>query len=369
MPEFPALFGRPPARRAGAHGRVNLIGEHTDYNAGFVLPVPIPLTTTAEIVTHQDRRVRAWSANLPDAVPVEFAPGDERPTGSWIDYVQGLTWALRERGARIPGFDLRIESDIPLGAGLGSSAALEVAVLRALRDASGLALDDVALALVARRAESGFVGAPVGIMDQFVASLGAARTGLLLDTRTLEHRAVPMPASIDLLVIDSGIPHRHSTGDYRRRRDECAEAAWRLGVPALRDLGESDLDHAATLPPPLGRRVRHVVSENARVLRVARALEDGRYDDLGALLADAHRSLTQDFEVSLPEIDVLVQVAAADPGVLGARLTGGGFGGAIVVLARESQGATSGARIVEEYRRQTGRPGRVLVPAGIPRPA
>ncbi|TMB50894.1 MAG: galactokinase, partial [Deltaproteobacteria bacterium] len=199
---FAALFGRSPSVTADAPGRVNLIGEHTDYNQGFVLPTPIPQRTVAELAPRADEQVRAASASLAGAV-AEYALGAETPGRGWLDYVQGLTWALRADGALILGFDLRVASSVPIGAGLASSAALEVAVLRALRAAFRLPLDDVELALLGQRAENEFVGARVGVMDQMAASLGVEGRALLIDTRSLERRSVPLPAAAELLVIDS----------------------------------------------------------------------------------------------------------------------------------------------------------------------
>src|SRR5439155_1699661 len=241
---FAALFGRSPPVTADAPGRVNLIGEHTDYNQGFVLPMPIPQRTVAELAPRADEQVRAASASLTGEVE-QYALGAETPGRGWLDYVQGLTWALRSDGALILGFDLRVASSVPIGAGLASSGALEVAVLRALRAAFRLPLDDVELALLGQRAENEFVGARVGVMDQMAASLGAEGTALLVDTRSLAHRRVPLPAGAELVVIDSGVAHSNRAGGYNARRAECERACVLLGVAALRELGVDDLPRRA----------------------------------------------------------------------------------------------------------------------------
>jgi galactokinase len=360
VPTFVSLFGRPPEAVASAPGRVNLIGEHTDYNGGLVLPTAVPQRTTVELALRDDGRVRIASTAFADGAARSWRLGEETRAGDWLDYAQGCTRALAERVA-LRGFDALVASDVPIGAGLSSSAALEVALLRALRTALALPLDDVALALVAHRAEHDFVGARVGVMDQMAASLADGRTALFLDARSLAHEAVPLPPSLALLVIDSGIAHRHAGGDYNARRDECERAATLLGVAALRDVGVDDLPRAAGLPAPLGRRVRHVVTENARVPDAAAALRRADLGALGALFLASHASQRDDFEVSLPEVDALVEIAAADPAVYGARLTGGGFGGAVVVAARADAGTGVGERIAAAYRARTRAPGRALV--------
>jgi galactokinase len=358
---FAALFRRPPSAIADAPGRVNLIGEHTDYNRGFVLPTPIPQRTVAELAPRADERVRAASGT---GGVEEYVLGRESRGRGLLDHVQGLTWALRADGALILGFDLRITSRVPMGAGLASSAALEVAVLRALRAAFRLALDDVELALVAQRAESEFVGARVGVMDHMVASLGVPGAALLLDTGSLERRSIPLPPEAELVVIDSGVAHHHGSGGYNTRRAECERAAALLGVRALRELTAVDAARIAALPEPLARRVRHVVGENERVLAAVGALEAGDLVGLGALLDRSHASLRDDYEVSTPEIEALVAAARSEREVLGARLTGGGFGGAVLALARRGSAAAVAGRIAAAYARRTGRSATVLVPPG-----
>jgi galactokinase len=347
--------------RAAAPGRVNLIGEHTDYNGGFVLPTAIPQQTHVELARRSDDTVRAESANAPEAAA--YSLGEEQHRGDWVDYVQGLTWGLRAAGfADLSGFDLRINSNVPLGAGLSSSAALEVAVLRAIREAFNLELDDLRLALLGQTAENDFVGARCGIMDQMAANLADGTTALFLDTRSLEYRRVPLPAEADLVVIHSGVSHEISGGDYNTRRAECEEAARQCGVAFLRDLTLDDVPRLAALPEPLGRRARHVVTEDQRVLDAVSALEGGDLSRLGELFYASHLSMRDDFEVSVPDVDLLVDLAQADPDVYGARMTGGGFGGSVVILGHSGRGRAVGERVAAAYAARSGRTPTVLVP-------
>jgi galactokinase len=353
---FASAFGRSAEVRAHAPGRVNLIGEHTDYSEGYVLPTAIPQVTRVALARRADGVVRAVSAEKGRDRLVEIALGREAKSGGWIDYVSGAIVGLRAKGHDVGGFDVAFASEVPIGAGLSSSAALEVALLRALRTAFGLALDDVELAKVGRAAETDFVGAPVGIMDPMAASLAGEGEALFVDTRTLRYERVPLPSSVAIVVIDSGVEHDHATGEYATRRAECERAAQLLGVGMLRDV--TDVDRLSALPEPLRRRARHVVTENARVLAAVGALRAGDVRLLGKLLDASHASLHTDFEVSVDEVDRLVALAQADVECLGARMTGGGFGGAIVALARPGRGPDVARRVLEAY----GPAGRVLVP-------
>jgi len=368
-PTFAALFGRSPEIRTDAPGRVNLIGEHTDYSGGLVLPVAIPQRTRVELTIREDSRVRAWSRDMEPREIEEYRLGDEEPGHGWVDYVQGITEVLRLAGHKLRGFELRIESNVPPGSGLSSSAALEVSLLRALRAAFGLELDDLQLAQTAQKAENDFVGAPVGIMDPMASNLADETTALLLDTRTLRYEKVRLPGDAELLVIDSGISHRHATGEYRTRRRECETAAEQLQVAQLGDLSTQDLWRLGTLHEPLDRRARHVVTENTRVRSAVAALRSRDLPRLGKLLAASHESLRNDFEVSIPEIDRLVELAGDEPDVFGARLTGGGFGGAIVAVARRGAARAAGERIARRYGDEIGRTAKVLVPASSPETA
>ena len=362
---FRDVFGRDPDVAAAAPGRVNLIGEHTDYNGGYVLPTTLPQKTQVLAARRDDRTVRAYSAEVSGPRLISFELGSESRAHSWIDYLQGVTWALAEQDAHIHGVDMFVTSTVPIGKGLSSSASLEVAVTRALRQSFHLPLSDLEIAKIAHRAETAFVGAPVGIMDQMVCSLGEGSTALFLDTRAIEFQRVPLPASVELGVIDSGIAHSHASGEYRTRRRECEEAATLLGVVELRDLTIDDLDKIALLPEPLNRRARHVVTENSRVIAAVKALRLQDAPALGQLFLQSHASLRDDFHVSLPEIDFLVEIAAQTAGVYGARLTGGGFGGAIVLLCKRGAAARATQAVAQAYGALTQYAGHVLVPQSI----
>ena len=359
---FRGVFGRDPEVAATAPGRVNLIGEHTDYNGGYVLPTALPQQTQVLLARRNDRTVRAYSAEESVDGPSSFDLGSEKLAHSWIDYLQGVTWALAERGFHVDGVDIFVASNVPIGKGLSSSASLEVALARALRQSFSLALNDVQLAMIAHRAETAFVGAPVGIMDQMVCSLGDRSTGLFIDTRATSFERVLLPPSIELGVIDSGIAHSHATGEYTTRRRECVEAAALLSVAELRDLTVDDLRTIERLPEPLNRRARHVVTENARVLSAVEAL---RHDDpvaLGRLFLESHASMRDDFDVSLPDIDLLVEIAAHTPRTYGARLTGGGFGGSIVMLCEHGSAADATRAAARTYGAVSKHVGQVLLP-------
>jgi galactokinase len=347
---FAARFGRPPERAARAPGRVNLIGEHTDYNEGLVLPFAIDRAVFVALARRRGSAVRALACDLDDLAGFDLdAP---RRVGGWIDYVQGVVRALRERGAALGGFDLAVASDLPRESGLSSSAALGVAVATALDAAFGLGLSPRARAEVARRAESAFVGVPCGIMDPFASALGRRDRALYLDCRSLDFTPVPLPRErVRVLVADSGVRRALAAGGYGDRQRECREAlhaAQEAGLArdarALRDLGPADLPALArVLPPPLLRRTRHVVTENERVSQVRRALEAGRLEAAGECLREGMRSLRDDFEVSIRELDELCALADGHPAVLGSRLTGAGFGGCTLHLVRP-EGAADAAR-------------------------
>jgi galactokinase len=351
----------PEVASADAHGRVNLMGEHTDYHDGYVLPTIIPQYTHAHVRRRSDRRVCASSAAMP-LESLQYELGRETREGGWLDYVQGITAILAGRGVDLPGFDLRLESTVPLGAGVSSSAALEVSVLRSLRTLLGLEIDDVTIARIGQAVETEFVGAPVGIMDQIASSLGREGEALFLDTRTLDVERVPLPRTIEIAVIDSGIAHTHAGGNYAARRRESFEAAALLGVEHLRDVDSRSLARVDALPPLLARRARHVVTENERVLAAVEALRAGDAVRLGALFNASHASMRDDYETSTPEIDLLVAIAQERADVFGARLTGGGFGGAVVLIASSGRGRVAADEICAAYRRKTRRPGVVLVP-------
>jgi galactokinase len=360
---FEREFGRPAGVATSAPGRVNIIGEHTDYNGGFMLPIALPHRTDVLLAVRDDSLVRVRSLDLGDAAPLaEYRLDEERQHGNWLDYVQGVTRVARTVRSHVPGCDILISSTVPIGKGLSSSAALQVSLFRALNQAWQLDLDDLSIAKLAHRAETEFVGAPVGIMDQIAASLGSETAALLIDARSLAIESVPIPADVELAVLDSGIRHSHVSGDYKIRRRDCEDAAKRLGVEQLRDLDESDLPKLNQLPPPLGQRARHVITENARVLATVRAFREGDVARAGHLLSLSHQSLRDDFEVSTPDVDRLVQLADGEPDVFGARITGGGFGGAVVALCRRPHAASAAGRVIEHYRALTRCEGAVLLP-------
>jgi galactokinase len=348
--------------RATAPGRVNLIGEHTDYNGGFMLPTTLPLETSVELTRRTDRTVTARSLALHLESVAEFQLGSETRQHSWIDYVQGVTWAMRDCARGITGFDLVVASTVPIGKGLSSSASLEVAVARAVNAAFDLGLTDLEIAMLCHRAETSFVGAPVGVMDQMVCSLGDRAHALFLDAATLRAENIPLPPHVEFGVIDSGVAHSHASGDYRTRRRECEEAAAQLHVRWLRAVTIRDLPGVARLPAPLDRRARHVVTENARVLAAVDAVRSGDVRALGRLFLESHASMRDDFEISTPEIDRLVEIAAREADVFGARMTGGGFGGAVVILCAAGSARAVTRRTVDLYRKAASRDAVTLIP-------
>ncbi|MFO0588402.1 MAG: galactokinase [Polyangiaceae bacterium] len=368
---FERIYGHPAMATGRAPGRINLIGEHTDYTGGCVLPMATPQKTTVELGLRGDEEVHAHT-HIPrrEGDEASFRLGAEARRGGWIDYIQGVTTALRNEGVAIAGFDADIESSVPAGSGLSSSAALSVALLRGLRGLFGLALSDIDIAKLGQKVETDFVGAPVGVMDPMAASLGDPHGALFIDTRTLAHERIPFPEDrAGLLVIDSGISHANAGPEYRARRAECQRIEEILHVEFLGDLRPSEIPRVPVLPEPLGRRLRHVVTENERVRAAVSALRAGDVERLGELLSASHASMRDDYEVSLPDIDRLVSIAEATPGVLGARLTGGGFGGCVIALASRTETsdlAETAANIARDYSSITGRAGQALIPAEGP---
>ncbi|MGC0421556.1 galactokinase [Embleya sp. AB8] len=318
-----------------APGRVNVIGEHTDYNNGFVLPIAIPQSARASVGRRTDGRLRLASSH-PGSESVDVAVADLAPgalTG-WTAYPAGVLWALRAAGHRVGGADIRIDSDVPVGAGLSSSAALSCAVALAVDELYELGLDRVSLARIAQRVETDFVGVPVGLLDQ-MASLGCVEGhAYFLDCRDLTGSQVPFDcagAGLSLLVIDTRAQHELVDGGYAERRASCEEAARLLGVPSLREVADPDAALAALPDGPLRRRARHVFTENARVLRVVEALRAGDVRAIGPELTASHASMRDDYTISCPELDTAVDTALGE-GALGARLVGGGFGGSAIAL-------------------------------------
>jgi galactokinase len=363
MSDFQTLFGRSPTVTAEAPGRVNLIGEHTDYNGGFVLPTAIPQRTRVDLAPTAAKSIRVWSRALAKtAGPQSYTLGEETPGRDWLDYIQGVTQILAAEGFQLSGFDACIESTVPLGSGLSSSASLTVSLMRALRSAFALDLDDVRIALLGQRVENEFVGARVGIMDPMAASLADEGTALFLDARSLSYERVPLPAGADLVVLHSGVVHKLTGGDYNTRRRECEKACALLAIPQLRDLSVADLSRVNSLPEPLDRRARHVITENDRVLGAVEAMHAGDLTRLGNLFYASHESMREDYQVSVGEIDLIINLARAEPAVYGARLTGGGFGGSVVMLARAGMGHAVAERIAQDYAVRSGCQPRILVP-------
>jgi galactokinase len=359
---FIRRFGRAPEVHARAPGRVNLIGEHTDYNDGLVLPVATPQETEVLLAPRGDSLVRAWSAAVDGRrSEATYTVGAEVRTGEWIDYIAGVSASLREMGHPVGGCDAAIVSSVPIGAGLASSAAIGVAMLRGLNDLCHLGLDGLDIARIAHRSETHFVGVPVGMMDQMAASLGACGAALFIDIRSLRFERLVLPRECTVVVIDSGIAHANAASGYRTRRAECEEAARLLGVGSLRDVAPDQVGSAG-LPGALCRRVRHVVTENDRVSRAVQALREDDAAALGMLMNASHQSLRDDFEVSLPPIDRLVELAQSEPGIYGARMTGGGFGGAVVALARAPQAEQAARRIAAEYTAGSAHTATVVLP-------
>ncbi len=370
---FRAAFGRPVQGIAEAPGRVNLIGEHLDYNQGWVLPVGIDRTVLVAFGRRDDATVRIEALDFGERV--EFAPGgsehdDRHP---WSNYARGVLRVLRDAGLDVRGLDLAVQGNVPVGAGLSSSAALEVALLGACREAWGLDIENRELAVFGQRAENEFVGVQCGIMDQFAAALSVPGHALLIDCRSLATEAIPLPLEeqgVALVVADTASPRRLVSSEYNRRREECG-LAWsyfarifRGRTKALRDV---TVEEAATmgigLPEDWFRRARHVTTEQARVERAVELLRAGDLEAVGALLPESHASLRDDFEVSSPELDLMVELALATPGVLGARMTGAGFGGCTVNLVRREALDAFEEQVIAPYRERTGLPARAYVTA------
>jgi len=324
-----------------APGRVNLIGEHTDYNNGLVLPFALNVTVMAAVARRSDGLLRIASQQRDGTVELrveELAPG---VVLGWSAYVAGVVWALRETGHKIDGYDILVDGDVPVGAGLSSSAALECATALGITESEGVVMERLHLALLAQRAENDFVGVPSGMMDQAASLLCTADNALLLDVRSLAFDQIPLQLDGDglaLLVADTRVRHRLADGTYGARRRTCEEAAQELGLPSLREIPFEQLDRAllALSSDELRMRVRHVVSENERVVETVSILRDGRAAALGPVLSRSHASLRDDFQVSSRELDVAVE-AAVDAGALGARMTGAGFGGCIIALLEETR--------------------------------
>ena len=337
FPSAPRIFRAP--------GRVNLIGEHTDYNDGFVFPAAIDLYTWTAVSPRADRKLVAYSENLAESTEIDLADRSPQPRDHWSDYVQGVALALQHLGIPVRGAKLVIYSDVPRGAGLSSSAALEVSVAAALLAVSERTLPLVEIAKLCQRAENEFVGARVGIMDQFAACLASSGHAILLDCRSLEHTRLPLPAGITMVICNTMVKHGHSGGEYNERRAQCEEGVrvikqYLPAIHALRDVSQTQLESLRTefrrerMSEMIYRRCHHIVSENERVLRIVEAFEKRDLSTVGALMAESHLSMKNDYEISCRELDIMVDLANRRGGLIGARMTGGGFGGCTINLVR-----------------------------------
>ncbi len=359
---FRREFGHPPGLRVRAPGRVNLIGEHTDYNDGFVFPAAIDREITILASPRSDGCVSAVSVDFSQSSKFETA-GDLKKDGDapWNNYIRGVVSMFRKRGFTVPGMNLLIAGNVPIGAGLSSSAALEVATAETIRRLADLRIEKTEMALLCQAAEREFVGVQCGIMDQFVSTLAEEGAALFLDCRDLSYSAVPLRFDARIVVCDTRVQRSLDASAYNRRRSECEEAVRRLrvefgGILALRDLNPEMLEKHRALLDDIGyRRARHVVTENDRVLRAVDALKENDIKLFGDLLYRSHESLKSDYEVSCPELDLLVDLARRQPGTLGARMTGAGFGGCTVNLVRSSKVDRFRVEVARGYLEGTGR--------------
>ncbi len=356
---FHDLYGTEP-RLYRAPGRVNLIGEHTDYNDGFVLPAALGFSTWVAAAPRADRRLVLHSENFSEVMEFDLDDTSAQARHHWSDYVCGVAVTLEQSGYRLRGANLLLRGEVPMGAGLSSSAAIEVATGYALLDTAGYALDRLELARLCQRAENDFVGLRCGIMDQFIACCGRSGQALLLDCRSLEYRSLPLPAEVRLVICNTMVKHSLASGEYNQRRAECEAGVRQLQsflphVRALRDVSLHELrQYGQALPDVIYRRCHHVISENERVLASAAALEQGDFTAFGRWLNASHQSLREDYEVSCDELDLLVRLASEVEGVYGARLTGGGFGGCTINLVNAANVREFERVVTPRYQRATG---------------
>ncbi len=356
---FPVQSGVRPAVFS-APGRVNLIGEHTDYNDGFVMPSAIGLRTRVSISPRVERKLSIYSEEFPQSFEFDLDDLPHHATGAWYDYVVGIAVTLQNAGHGRKGADLLVKSEIPIGAGLSSSAAIEVAAALALISLEGAALPLLEVAKLCQQTENAFIGARVGIMDQFVSCLGKAGHALLLDCRSLEFELIPIPDRIRMVVCNTMIKHDHASGEYNRRREECEEgvrilAKWYPNIRALRDLSLDQLaKHSKDVPEKIYRRCLHVVEENARVCDGARHLRAGDLRAFGERMRESHGSLRDLYEVSCRELDIMVEAAEGLPGYYGGRMTGGGFGGSTINLVEGTDAESFADQISARYQKGTG---------------
>ena len=358
--EFAYRFGRVPTV-SRAPGRVNLIGEHTDYNDGFVMPAALEFATLTAASQRPDRRLRVYSMIMDETCELDLDSPPPGPTGEWSDYILGVALMLESSGRNLSGADLIVWSDVPIGAGLSSSAALEVSCAHALLTESGLPFDPIEIAQLCQRAENDFVGMHCGVMDQYISCCGVAGHALLIDCRSLESRNVAIAPDLRLLIANSRVRHQHAGGEYNLRREACEEGVRLLSrylgpIQALRDVTPKQLEaKRRKLPELIYRRCRHIVTENARVLEAERALEAGDLVACGRAMNASHISMRDDFEITCPEVDMLAGLAQTVKGVYGSRMTGGGFGGCTVSLVEASAVDKASQMLTDGYRIGMGR--------------
>jgi galactokinase len=358
--EFAYRFGRAPTV-SRAPGRVNLIGEHTDYNDGFVMPAALEFATLTAASQRPDRRLRVYSMIMDETREFDLDSPAQGPTGDWSDYILGVALMLERTGRTLSGADLIVWSDVPIGAGLSSSAALEVSCAHALLTESGLPFDPIEIAQLCQRAENDFVGMRCGVMDQYISCCGVAGHALLIDCRSLESRHVAIAPNLRLLIANSRVRHQHAGGEYNLRREACEEGVRLLSrylgpIQALRDVTPQQLESKRRkLPELIYRRCRHIVTENARVLEAGRALEAGDFAACGRAMNASHVSMRDDFEITCPEVDMLAGLAQNVKGVYGSRLTGGGFGGCTISLIEASAIDKASQVLTDGYRIAMGR--------------
>ncbi len=343
-----------------APGRVNLIGEHTDYNDGFVLPATIGFSCWVAIAGRNDRKLNIYSENYGESVEADLDTLKVHATGKWADYPLGVAWSLEKARYRLQGANLYLVGEVPLGAGLSSSASVEVSTAYALLDLVHHPFDATKVALLCQKAENEFVGAHCGIMDQFISCHGREGSALLLDCRSLEYRLMQLPAEVHMVICNTMVQHKLGASEYNVRRAQCEEGVKLLskalpGIRALRDVSLEDLErNRGLLSETVFRRCLHVVSEDARVLQAVAALEAGKIEALRQLMAESHRSLRDDYEVSCRELDIMVELAMKQKGVLGARMTGGGFGGCTINLVKAADSEEFRKHVAKEYEAATG---------------
>jgi len=358
---FREKYGADPVYLTRSPGRVNIIGEHTDYNDGFVLPMAINFATWIALRPRQDDRVILTALDKNEKLDFGLT-GFSKGKGSWREYVKGVAWSLQEEGFELKGWEGVLSGDVPIGAGLSSSAALELALARAFALVSDLAWNPVQMALACQKAENVWVGVNSGIMDQIISASGKKNSALMIDCRNLKTKQVPLPEKTRFVILDTATRRGLLNSAYNERREQCEAAACHYGVKTLRDITQGQLEErAGSLDLVIYRRAQHVISENQRVLDAVKALDQGDAAALGLLMNESHTSMRDDFEISRLEMDQMVAIAQDQPGCFGARMTGGGFGGCAVALVAEDQVEIFKGSVMQEYRAKTGLDPKIYV--------